>query len=76
MTCPISDFIDERGGPTAVARATGKTAGAVSQWKHKRRLPRTVWPDFLLAYDDLSFERLLDLERRAESRATTAEPAA
>lgn len=57
-----AQFVDGRGGPKAVATATGKTPGAVSLWKNRNKLPREAWPEILKAYPDVSLDDLLKIE--------------
>lgn len=57
-----SAFVDERGGPKAVAEATGRNPGAVSLWKNRNKLPRSAWPDVQKAYPDISLDDLLAME--------------
>lgn len=57
-----ADFIDAKGGPAAVAVATGYKAGAVSLWKHRRKLPRSAWPEILEAYPDVTMDELKAIE--------------
>lgn len=58
-------FVDERGGPKAVADATGRKPGAVSLWKNRNRIPRDAWPEILKAYPDVSLDALLAIEGAA-----------
>lgn len=57
-----STFVDERGGPKAVAVATGRKPGAVSLWKNRNRIPRDAWPEIQKAYADVSLDDLLAME--------------
>jgi hypothetical protein len=56
-------FIDDRGGPTSVAKATGHKVGAVNLWRHRNKIPRTAWPEVMLAFPDLSMPDLLEMEK-------------
>jgi hypothetical protein len=56
-------FIDTRGGPTAVANATGHKVGAVNVWRHRNKIPRTAWPEVMLAFPDVSMPDLLEMEK-------------
>jgi hypothetical protein len=57
-----ADFIDKKGGPAAVANATGHKPGAVALWKHRKKLPRAAWPEILEAYPDTSLSDLRAIE--------------
>jgi hypothetical protein len=59
---PVAAFIKARGGPSAVAEAIGKTAGAVRMMKHRGRLPREVWPEIVEAYPDVTLDELKQIE--------------
>ena len=66
-------FIDEHGGPAAIARATGYAAGAVHLWRHRNKVPRTAWPEILEAFPNVSIADLKAVEAesaKAKSEAT------
>ncbi len=56
-------FIDARGGPTAVANATGHKVGAVNVWRHRNKIPRTAWPEVMTAFPDVTMADLLAMEK-------------
>lgn len=58
-------FVDERGGPKAVADATGRKPNAVSVWKVRNRIPRDAWPEIQKAYPDVTLDHLLEMEKAA-----------
>ncbi len=68
---PIS-FIDGRGGPTAVAVATGYNVGAVNLWRHRNKIPRSAWPEVLTAYSDVTIADLLEIEQLSGRERITA----
>lgn len=59
---PIAAFIDELGGTQTVASKTGHTPGNVRKWRCVRKLPRSVWPEVLEAFPQVTLERLRALE--------------
>ncbi|WP_366108359.1 carph-isopro domain-containing protein [uncultured Brevundimonas sp.] len=63
MTQEVSRFIDECGGNAAVAQATGYSAGAVALWRHRNRLPRSAWPEIMLAYPKVRLSDLMAIEK-------------
>jgi hypothetical protein len=63
------DFIDQKGGPAAVARATGHKAGAVALWRHRNKLPRTAWPEIIEAFPDTSISDLKAIETGTQDAA-------
>ncbi|WP_295706962.1 hypothetical protein [uncultured Brevundimonas sp.] len=58
-----ADFIDAKGGNAVVAKDVGVSEGAVALWKHRTRIPRAVWPDIMLRYEDVTLHVLLAIER-------------
>lgn len=58
----VNDFIEGRGGNAAVAKATGYSEGAVALWRHRKKLPRTAWPEILDAYQDVTLAELKAIE--------------
>jgi hypothetical protein len=62
MFTSVSDFIEQKGGNSAVASATGYAKGAVGLWRHRNRLPRTAWPEIMKAYPDVTLDDLLRIE--------------
>lgn len=59
------DLIDAKGKATAVATKIGYSPGTVRQWKFRGVIPRDAWPDILKAFDDVTLDDLLKIERRA-----------
>lgn len=74
MTMTASQFVDARGGPKAVADATGKQPNAVSVWKNRNKIPRDAWPDIQLAWPDVSLADLLAIEKASAEAEAGAEP--
>lgn len=62
MTQSFVQFIDDRGGVTAMARATGYGAGAVALWRHRNKIPRGAWPEIVEAFPDVSLPKLKEIE--------------
>jgi hypothetical protein len=60
-----ADLIDAKGGPAAFAKAIGSDPGAVRMMKHRNKLPRTVWPEIVEAYQDISLSDLKAIEAQA-----------
>jgi len=69
MSNEVSQFIDQKGGPSAVAAATGYAANAVYQWKHRNTLPRSAWPEVMKSLDGVTLDDLLALEAATKGRA-------
>lgn len=59
---PANFIRKELGGATNVAKRTGKTPSAVRMWVHRDVVPRSVWPDLLEAFPDLTLKRLKEIE--------------
>lgn len=66
MTQTALQFIDAKGGPAAVARATGYKPGAVALWRHRNKLPRTAWPEIVEAFG-VTLDTLLEIETASAS---------
>jgi hypothetical protein len=65
-----AEFIDEKGGPSAVAEAINKAcpqdeevkAGTVALWRFRNKLPRSNWPGLMDAYPDVKIADLRAME--------------
>lgn len=58
-----SEFVDARGGPKAVAEATGRNPGAVSLWKNRNKIPRDAWPEVIKGFAGVTLDDLLAIEK-------------
>ena len=65
-----AQIIDAHGGPAAFAAAIGKEPTAVRMMKNRNKLSRTVWPEVMRAFPDLTLDVLLN----AEEAGDAAEP--
>lgn len=63
MTHTAAQIIDSKGGSIAVAAALGVKPARVRMWKLRQSLPRSVWPELMEAFPDLTMDDL----RRAEA---------
>jgi hypothetical protein len=57
-----AELIEAKGGPAAFAKAIGSDPGAVRMMKHRNKLPRTVWPEIVEAYEDITLADLKAIE--------------
>lgn len=64
-----ADFIDKKGGPAVVARATGHKPGAVALWRHRNKLPRSAWPEIIEAFPGTTIDRLKKIEAASKGKA-------
>jgi hypothetical protein len=65
-----ADFIRiDLGGAQKVAERTGHKPSAVRMWVHRNKVPRTVWPDLLAAYDNLTLNDLRAVESAGKQAA-------
>lgn len=69
MPQTASDIITAKGGPAAFAAAISSEPGTVRMMKHRNRIPRTVWPEIMLAFPDVTVETLLAAEAAEQSAA-------
>lgn len=60
------EIIRDLGGPSVVGQKTNTRTGTVSQWYFRRRIPRTVWPEFIEAFPEVTFELLKATENDPE----------
>jgi hypothetical protein len=60
-----ADIIDQLGKPAEVAAKIGVDPVVVRMWKHRNKLPRTMWPELLQAYPSITMDALLKTERQA-----------
>ena len=58
-----ADILDQLGKPAEVAARIGVDAVVVRMWKHRNKVPRTVWPELLQAYPTLTMGALLKSEQ-------------
>jgi hypothetical protein len=63
-TNPHRAFIKEKlGGAEEAAERLHRTPGAIRMWAHRRAVPRSMWPEILDAYQNVTLEDLKALER-------------
>ena len=74
MRMTAREFIKAKGGPAAVAQATGHKPGAVSLWGFRNKLPRSAWPEIMGAFN-VSLDDMKAIEARSakvEAQASAA----
>lgn len=79
MWMSAADLIEKKGRATAFAAAVGYSPGAVRQWAFRGIIPRVAWPNIQKAFDDVTLDDLLAIERRgppAEADRTSAKEVA
>lgn len=62
MTSTHLMIIEDKGGASAIAAALNVKPARVRMWKLRKRLPRSIWPELIEAYPDLSVEQLKEAE--------------
>lgn len=61
-------FIDDRlGGTDTVSEKIQRTPSAVRMWVHRRTVPRSIWPELLEAYPDLTIDELKAVNTAAKA---------
>lgn len=65
MVHPVEKLIDDKGGPEGLANAGVMSLGYARVCRSRKRLPRTVWPDIMRAFPDVTLDVLLEVERAA-----------
>jgi hypothetical protein len=69
---PVGDFIKAKGGAAVFAAAIGKKSGAVRMMRCRGVLPRSVWPEIISAYPEISLDDLMALEQLSASTSAAA----
>jgi hypothetical protein len=79
-----AEFIDEKGGPAAMARAIEEAcpqlerpinAGSIALWRHRNKIPRANWPEVMDAYPDLTMPDLRAMENAGAAAGEHRPPA-
>ena len=52
------DIIREAGGTRAIAEKLNMRPETVQMWRHRRRIPRTAWPELIEQFPDITLEAL------------------
>lgn len=76
MAHPIDQLIDERGGNAVFAESIGAAANTVAQWRLRRRVPRTAWPEIMQVHKDVDLRLLREIEDAPSDRAEPQNEAA
>lgn len=72
MAQTAAQIIEDKGGSAAFAKACGLEPSAVRMMKHRNKLPRTVWPEIMTAFPDLTLDVLKASENAAAPEADAA----
>jgi hypothetical protein len=52
------DIIQEAGGARAIAEKLKMRPETVQMWRHRRRIPRTAWPELIEGFPQITLEAL------------------
>jgi hypothetical protein len=72
MSQTAAQIIEEKGGSAAFAKACGLEPSAVRMMKHRNKLPRSVWPEVMTAFPDLTLDVLMVTEAASAPEADAA----
>lgn len=72
MSQTAAQIIEAKGGATAFAKAAGLEPSAVRMMKHRNKLPRSVWPEVMTAFSDLTLDVLRATEAASAPEADAA----
>ena len=53
-----SQIITQCGGTAGFAGALGVSTGVVRMWRHRNRIPRSVWPEVIEAFPAVTLDAL------------------
>lgn len=55
------DWIDQK-TPQTLHLVLGHEIGAIRVWRHRRIIPRNVWPDIMTKFPEVGLRDLMDME--------------
>lgn len=67
MQADFKNWIEAKGG-RKLAEKLGLPENTVYSWSHRNVIPRSVWPDVILAYSEVGLNDLLDMEKVSRSQ--------
>lgn len=67
MQGDFKKWIEEKGG-RKLAQRLGIPENTVYSWSHRNIIPRSVWPEIILAYSEVGLNDLLAMEERSNPR--------
>ena len=67
MQGDFKKWIEKKGG-RKLANRLGLPENTVYSWSHRNVIPRSVWPDIILAFSEVGLNDLLAMEQQSESR--------
>lgn len=71
MTKSPAELITDK-GVSPIAEATKAQPVTVRMWRYRNQIPRSVWPELVRAFPDLTLEKLVKLEANAKAAAERA----
>lgn len=66
MQDDFKKWIEGKGG-RKLAKTLNLPENTVYSWAHRNVIPRSVWPDIILAYSEVGLNDLLSMERQSQS---------
>lgn len=62
MINTAAELIEAKGGSAAFAEAIKRDPAAVRMMKHRNKLPRSVWPEIVHAFPEVTLDQLKHIE--------------
>ena len=66
MQADFKGWIEQKGG-RKLAQKLGLPENTVYSWSHRNVIPRSVWPDIILAYSETGLNDLLCMEKASQT---------
>lgn len=66
MTVVAKHIVSLKGGVEKFAGALHQRPATVRQWIWRKKFPRTIWPEIVEAYPDITLEQLKLVEASAD----------
>jgi len=63
----FSDWIDRK-TPQTLHNVLGVEIGAIRVWRHRRMIPRNIWPEIMREFPEVGIRDLTDMEAAARPR--------
>ena len=61
------DWIDRK-TPQTLSVVLGSEIGAIRVWRHRRLIPRNIWPEIMREFPEVGLRDLLEMEQAAPPR--------
>ncbi len=69
MQADFKSWIESKGG-RKLAEKLGLSENTIYSWSHRNVIPRSVWPDVILAFSEVGLNDLLAMENASKAQVT------